>query len=68
MKILIPLLLLTLGLNANEVVYGSKSGTLESDGETTVQLVDVATGWLGLVGGAPKPVQQKEWFQILVLS
>jgi len=28
MKILIPLLLLTLGANANEVVYGSKSGIM----------------------------------------
>jgi len=44
MKILIPLLLLTLGLNANEVVYGSKSGTVESGGESTVKLVDVAAG------------------------
>ena len=30
MKILIPLLFLTLGVNANEVVYGSKSGTVET--------------------------------------
>ena len=44
MKILIPLLLLTLGVNANEVVYGSKSGTIESGGESTVKLVDVAAG------------------------
>lgn len=44
MKILIPLLLLTLGANANEVVYGSKSGTVESGGESTVKLVDVAAG------------------------
>lgn len=32
MKILIPLLLLTLGANANEVVYGSKSGNLTEVG------------------------------------
>lgn len=55
MKILIPLLFLTLGVNANEVVYGSKSGTLESDGETTVKLVDVAAGEtiqiLNVIGG-----------------
>ena len=45
MKILIPLLLLTLGVNANEVVYGSKSGIIESGGESTVKkLVDVAAG------------------------
>ncbi|MDC0568786.1 hypothetical protein OAP01_12180 [Akkermansiaceae bacterium] len=44
MKILIPLLLLTLGVNANEVVYGSKSGTVESGGESTVKIVDVAAG------------------------
>ena len=40
MKILISLLLLTLGVNANEVVYGSKSGiTPES-----TKVVDVAAG------------------------
>jgi hypothetical protein len=33
MKILIPLLLLTLGVNANEVVYGSKSGNLTEASE-----------------------------------
>jgi hypothetical protein len=33
MKILIPLLLLTLGVNANEVVYGSKSGELSEVSE-----------------------------------
>ena len=55
MKILIPLLFLTLGANANEVVYGSKSGAIESDGEGTVKLVDVAAGEtiqiLNVIGG-----------------
>ena len=55
MKILIPLLLLTLGVNANEVVYGSKSGTIEPDGESAVKLVDVAAGEtiqiLNVIGG-----------------
>ncbi|MDB4669355.1 hypothetical protein OAF19_01625 [bacterium] len=44
MKILIPLLFLTLGVNANEVVYGSKSGKVELGGEGTVKIVDVAAG------------------------
>ena len=56
MKILIPLLFLTLGANANEVVYGSKSGTIESGGDNTVKLVDVAAGEtieiLNLIGGS----------------
>ena len=55
MKILIPLLLLTLGVNANEVVYGSKSGTIEFGGDNTVKLVDVAAGEtveiLNVIGG-----------------
>ena len=47
MKILIPLLLLTLGVNANEVVYGSKSGTIEAaENEFVVEakIIDVAAG------------------------
>ena len=40
MKILIPLLLLTLGVNANEVVYGSKSGTVEIE---TIDAIDAPT-------------------------
>jgi hypothetical protein len=56
MKILIPLLFLTLGVNANEVVYGSKSGTIEFGGDNTVKLVDVAAGEtveiLNVIGGS----------------
>ena len=44
MKILISLLLLTLGVNANEVVYGLKSGKVELGGGDTVKIVDVAAG------------------------
>ena len=44
MKILIPLLLLTLGVNANEVVYGSKSGTTDARDGNIVKIVDVAAG------------------------
>ena len=47
MKILIPLLLLTLGANAKEVVYGSKSGTIEAaENEFVVEakIIDVAAG------------------------
>ncbi len=58
MKILVPLLLLTLGVNANEVVYGSKSGTIESGGESTVKIVDVAAGEsieiMNVIGGRIK--------------
>ena len=44
MKILLFSLLLVLVANANEVVYGSKSGTIPSGGENPVTLVDVAAG------------------------
>lgn len=44
MKILIPLLFLTLGVNANEVVYGSKSGTIEANAESPTKIIDVAAG------------------------
>ena len=43
MKILIPLLLLTLGANANEVVYGSKSGELTEQSETETNRSKSAT-------------------------
>ena len=42
MKILIPLLLLTLGVNANEVVYGSKHGTFED--ANAILITEVAAG------------------------
>lgn len=49
-------LLLALGANANEVVYGSKSGTIEVGGETTVKIVDVAAGEtveiMSVIGGS----------------
>ena len=44
MKILLFSLLLVLVANANEVVYGSKSGSIQSGGEATVTVVDVAAG------------------------
>lgn len=43
-KILLFSLLLVLVANANEVVYGSKSRTVQSGGESIVTLVDLATG------------------------
>ena len=42
MKILISLLLLTLGVNANEVVYGSKHGTFED--ADAILITEVAAG------------------------
>ena len=43
MKILLSLLLVLVA-NANEVVYGSKSGTIQSGAENIVTVVDVAAG------------------------
>jgi len=37
-------ILATLSVNANEVVYGSKHGTIESGAEDTVTIVDLAAG------------------------
>ena len=63
MKMLIPLLFLTLGVNANEVVYGSKSGTLESGGESIVNLLDVAAGEtieiMNVIGGNIKEGEEQ---------
>ena len=56
MKILLFSLLLALGSYASEVVYGSKSGTIQSGGEPTVTLLDLAAGEaieiLSVIGGS----------------
>lgn len=44
MKILMISILAALSVNANEVVYASKSGTIESGAEDTVTIVDLAAG------------------------
>ncbi|MDB4369587.1 hypothetical protein N9Z19_02065 [Akkermansiaceae bacterium] len=56
MKILMISILAALSVNANEIVYGSKSGNIESGAEDAVTIVDLAAGEtieiMSVIGGS----------------